>query len=196
MMRSLIVLFILPFFSCHSQEFSKINTEKWSYKEMKIPEDAYVVDSHYFKNMDDHTTLLQEIINKYQVVVLPPKQLNINYRGLSLKTNSQLYFQEGSVLKMLKNDKGTYAVIKIDNVNNVKVYNPHLIGDRDEHIGDSGEWGMGIDIRSSNNVRIDNPYIRNMWGDGIYFGVRSSKKVNENILVEGGLIDYSRRNGI
>lgn len=197
MSRLLVLLLLfLSTLICHSQEFSKVAVKNWDFKKVQIPVSAYVVDGEVFKSGKDHTVLLQDILNKYQIVVLPSKQININSQGISLRNNCQLFFQVNTVVKMIANSNGTYAMFKVRGVNNIKIYNPQLVGDRIEHKGNSGEWGMGIDIRSSSNIVVYNPFIRNMWGDGIYLGIQNAKKSNENISIEGGIIDYSRRNGI
>lgn len=196
MIRLIFILFFIPFLNCYSQEFSKVSVENWIFKKVQPPAQAYVIGDNVFKDGGDHTALLQQLLNKYSIVVLPSKQININYQGVSLRSNTQLFFQQNSVLKMIANNKGSYAILRLREVNNVKIYNAQLVGDRELHKGTDGEWGMGIDIRSSKNISIYNPFVKNMWGDGIYLGIQKQTSVNENILIESGIIDYSRRNGI
>ncbi|WP_306843364.1 right-handed parallel beta-helix repeat-containing protein [Chryseobacterium lathyri] len=96
---------------------------------------------------------------------------------------------------MLKpNSEELYGLIYIEGVENVEVYFANLIGDRDQHKENKGEWGMGFFIRNSKNVKIYNPTIKKMWGDGIYIG--NLDKPCEKIEVNYAVIDENRRNGI
>lgn len=178
-----------------AQTDTKVDAGSWIFRKY-ASENQYKIDESLFKPNADHTNILQKVINSNRNVLLPNIKLNINFNGISIPNNSRIYFQPKTIMEMIPNNKGTYAVIKIYNGNNVKLYNPQLRGDRQSHTGNSGEWGMGIDIRSSQNISIVNPKITNMWGDGIYLGLINTSNINKNIIISGGIIDYSRRNGI
>lgn len=78
--------------------------------------------------------------------------------------------------------------------------NPKIIGERNGHIGSAGEWGHGISITNSENVVIDNPDIKDCWGDAIYIGNQYWDGVStistNNITVNNAVINNVRRNGI
>src|SRR5690606_16439042 len=76
-----------------------------------------------------------------------------------------------------------------------KVINPTLVGDRDKHTGTKGEWGMGIRVQGSNNVKIIGANISDFWGDGIYI-TRDGGVNSKNILIDQAVIQRNRRNGI
>lgn len=104
----------------------------------------------------------------------------------------------GSIIKIEPNDQKNYGIISIYGVNNVSISNGILIGDRYEHIytGDSNHaFGMGIDIRGSQDISISNVYIYNMIGDGIFIDQYKSKKSN-NININNCTIYNNRRQGI
>lgn len=91
----------------------------------------------------------------------------------------------------------------IHGAKNVSIYNANIKGDLDKHKGTDGEWGYGIGIRSSQNVRIYNATISNCWGDGLvvaqggyYFRKGAKTLPTSDIYVDGISIDYTRRNGI
>lgn len=194
---NLIFVFLLIVIKSNAQEFIKVDVEDWQYERFSFPQKAYYVEESLFLVGADHTDILQEIFNQHRIIVLPKVSLNINHKGINLKDGTQLYFQRGSVLKMIPNDKEQYSLININEVENVSLYNPQLIGDRESHFGNSGEWGMGISIRSSKNINVYNSYIKNTWGDGIYIGkAGNTKRINNKILIKGGVIDFTRRNGI
>ncbi len=126
--------------------------------------------------------------------------------GIFAQSNSQIYFQKNSSLILKPTADVRYQIISLHAVENVKIYNPTLIGDRDRHLGSKGEWGFGIDIRGSRNIEIYNANISDCWGDGIVLvktmrNMRSGvAKENifptENINIIGGFINNVRRNGI
>lgn len=142
----------------------------------------------------DYTDIIQKVIDENRVVVFPDFPLLVNSKGLTLSSESKLIFGKESKLLLMSNDKTLYEVLRIQNVKNISLYFPNIVGDRKSHIGLKGEWGMGISIRGSENVNIFNPVISNCWGDGIYIG--TGKQINRNILIKNALLDNNRRNGI
>ncbi|WP_084244400.1 S-layer homology domain-containing protein [Planomicrobium okeanokoites] len=117
--------------------------------------------------------------------------------SIVVKDNITLNFEKGAILKTIPNSAENYQVIRISNVKNVQVIgNVEIIGERDQHLGTTGEWGMGISIRGSNNVLIENVIINNMWGDGIYIGSTSIQNYSENIKVINPILNNNRRQGI
>ena len=141
----------------------------------------------------DYTTYLQQALNSHRVVKLPNFLVSINFKGLNLISNSTIIFDNNSKIKMIPNDKSGYNMLSINGKSNIKLLNPKLVGDRNGHLGNKGEWGMGIGITNSSNIQIINPNIRDLWGDGIYIG---GNKYSKDITVKGGIIDNNRRNGI
>lgn len=66
-----------------------------------------------------------------------------------------------------------------------------LEGERNEHNGKSGEWGMGIRIdRGAEHITISGVTAKNMWGDGFY--VQSATDVKLCSVAA----DYNRRQGL
>lgn len=66
-----------------------------------------------------------------------------------------------------------------------------VVGDKHTHTGDSGEWGMGIDVENAHHVLISGLTIRDCWGDCIYIGSKST-----DVKIEGCTLDHGRRQGI
>lgn len=143
----------------------------------------------------DYTLHIQKAIDENENIAFPDFPILINKDGIKLKSNSNIVFNKNSRLVLSPTSGDTYSLIQIYNVQNVNVYNPTLIGDRKNHKGNKGEWGMGIRIHDSKNINIFNANIRDMWGDGIYITSYTKNKSN-NILIKNGWIDNVRRNGI
>lgn len=149
----------------------------------------------------DYTECLQKLINKHNKVMLP--DFPIYTSGLKLKSNSIVWFNKNSKLILIPNDLMRYEVLAIHNIENVKVYNSVIIGDKNFHKTNYGEWGFGIDIRKSRNIIIKNAIISDCWGDGIIVSSSSKglKSISENfntydVFIENVIINNSRRNGI
>lgn len=149
----------------------------------------------------DYTSYIQNAINSNNVVVFP--NFPVLVTGIYLKSNSTVIFQKESKLILKPTDKERYQVIGLHGIENVKVYNPIIEGDRLGHLGTTGEWGFGIDIRGSRNIVIYNPNVKNCWGDGIVVskskkGTKDSVKLlnTENVEIYNAYLDYNRRNGI
>lgn len=62
----------------------------------------------------------------------------------------------------------------------------------DIHTGTGGEWGMGVNVEKSSNVKISDINITNCWGDGIYIGGESSN----GVVIDGVISDNNRRQGL
>lgn len=120
--------------------------------------------------------------------------------GLLLLSNSTISFKGNGALTGIPTASTNYKIINIYNCLNVNVINPKIIGERNGHIGSTGEWGHGISITNSENIVIDNPYIKDCWGDAIYIGNQYWDTIStistNNITVNNAVINNVRRNGI
>ncbi|WP_425203579.1 hypothetical protein [Priestia megaterium] len=93
-----------------------------------------------------------------------------NQNAISLKSNCSLEGKGNVVIQLNANNLTNYSIIDIRSVNNTSVRNIKIIGDRDTHIGTTGEWGMGVNIIESSNVILDKVISEKCWGDGLYLG--------------------------
>lgn len=168
-----------------------------SNKSVVIPNNAYKIGKELKQNDSaaNNTRTLQECLNKNEIVVLPNYPLMITKDGLKLNSNNVLIFQPNSKLTIEDNNLEYYELLKIHNVQHVKILNARLSGDRKGHGSSKGEWGYGISIRNSSDVLIDNFSIDNFWGDGIAIGYGSTK-ANKNIVLKNGYLNNNRRNGL
>src|SRR5690606_7605443 len=105
----------------------------------------------------DYTKYIQKGIDENQKVVLPDFPILINKNGLFLRSNQTIDFQKNSLLRMQPNGEERYGLLNLENVRNVIINNPALEGDKYKHLGKKGEWGMGINVLSSVNIKIQNP---------------------------------------
>lgn len=131
-------------------------------------------------------------------VIIPPGEYYIDASiPLVIPSNKKVEFAPGAVLHVIPNNLSSYAVIKLDGVENVEITGLQVRGDKDTHTGTAGEWGNGIEIRNSEHITIDGADISNCWGDGIYIGAsRVGEIESENITIKNTVCRGNRRLGM
>lgn len=196
----LVISFLYVMLGC-AQDFSYKKIENTYGKFIEKPDLAFVSVENYLPEgfvkdgSIDYTEFIQRAINENENVEFPNFPLLINDKGLRLRSNSNVYFNKDSKLLLKPSNKGRYEMLLIKGVQNLNLYNPTLIGDRKNHLGEQGEWGMGISVEDSDDIDIYNMNISDMWGDGLY--VRTTRnETGGNLRVKYGSIDNARRNGI
>lgn len=195
--------FVLPFIYKpipENYKKNKFNISKFQNTQNKILKVAYDLTNSLPKNFVtdgtvDYTLEIQKAINENRNIVFPNFPILINQSGLTLRSNTNLIFKTKSQLLMKANYLEHYEIIRIHNVKNITIFKPNIKGDRNSHTGANGEWGMGIAIRGSSNIKIINPIVSNCWGDGIYIG-QKDKNSSLDITIYNGFLDNNRRNGI
>ncbi|MBC7913373.1 MAG: hypothetical protein H7Y07_04545 [Pyrinomonadaceae bacterium] len=151
----------------------------------------------YVKNgTKDYTSYLQAALNKYSNIVFPGFPILVNDGGINIGSNKTITFLPGSEIRLKATSHDSYTIMELSGVSNVTLYNPVIIGDRDNHIGTSGEHGIGLGIRGSTNVTVYSPKISNCWGDGIYISSSSGHPVSKNIIIKDAYLRKNRRDGI
>jgi len=174
--------------------------------DVKLAATGIISSSYYLENAlpsgyvkdgsKDYTSYVQAAVNKYNNIVFPDFPIQVNNRGILIGSNKTITFLEGSEVRLKGSADDNYNVLHIYNASNVTLYNPVVIGDRESHIGTSGEFGIGIGIRGSSDVKIYNPKVTHCWGDGIYIGQAAGKGGCKNIYIKDAYLYKNRRDGI
>ena len=103
--------------------------------------------------------------------------------------NTELVIE--GTLRLQPNDFKSCDIIRVVG-SNVKIRgNGSIIGDRRNHTGNLGEWGMGIRFNGARNATVDGLTVADCWGDCIYIGGDS-----RNIEIKNCQLRGSRRQGI
>jgi polygalacturonase len=131
-------------------------------------------------SMDD-TKAIQAAINALPssggTIIVPNGKYMINaLEGISLRSHTRLSLASGAALKAIGNSANRSWVVKVWNVNNVEIVGGGIIGERYSHHGNTGEWGYGINISSSDKVYVHDITIQDCWGDGLLIGALGSGK--------------------
>lgn len=95
--------------------------------------------------------------------------LLVNDGGIKILDGITFIVHKEATLKVIENKEKAYNLIYAHDVSNFTIeINGYLIGDKDEHVGEEGEWGYGISLRGASNFKVkNNGEISKFWGDGL-----------------------------
>ena len=180
-----------------------------SMKEEAVPEVPYLTPQMYRTYDDENDT---EAINKAirdlkpqgcDTVFLPAGTYRIDAtEGIKIlpeNSNMKLVMSPDAVLKAIGNSSEFYDLIHVNGAGNVRICGGQIIGERYEHIGNSGEWGQGIGIYGCSSVSIIGVDISGCWGDGIYLGSHNDEDPaagNSYITIADCNLHHNRRNNL
>lgn len=153
-------------------------------------------DLLYSMSYLQNDNILNNIVINGDISVSFPKT-NSNALVLSSNTNVQI----NGTISVVPNDFTHYRVIYANSKTNINISGGTLFGDVEGHIGDAGEFGMGISIVSCSYVSIRNMIIRNFWGDGIYIGrdnydSPTDIRRSSHVRIDNVSSSYNRRQGV
>ena len=120
------------------------------------------------------------------------------FGGLRLRARITLDLN-GAELKALPSALPAGAVVQAPRVDGWRILGPgRIVGERAEHRGTSGEWGMGIAAFGGRSWVIGpDVEVADCWGDGIYLGpMQTPGHFCEDFLISGVRVMRCRRNGI
>ena len=95
------------------------------------------------------------------------------------------------IIMLLPNSFSNYNILRISGDNILIKGGGSIIGDKNFHIGNEGQWGMGIFIYGGKRVTIEDICVKDCWGDCIYIGGESG-----DIFINNCNLDNGRRQGI
>lgn len=107
---------------------------------------------------------------------------------LNVNSNSEVVVD--GVISLMPTAYGSYNMIQLAGNNIILTGKGYIIGDKENHLGTSGEWGMGVMVTGS-SVKIERLHIQDCWGDCVYVGGHSTDVTISNCKLVGG-----RRQGI
>ncbi|MFW6557541.1 right-handed parallel beta-helix repeat-containing protein [Acinetobacter baumannii] len=155
--------------------------------------------SAFAQNFVENTDITDQVnaeLKKNNFVSIPSGDYKVDAnKSIQPPSGSTIKMQNGTRLFVIPSRHDSSRVFKISNVYNVKITGGQLIGDKYTHLSSKGEWGMGVEIRDSQNISISNMSINKMWGDAIYIGT-NGKNSSYNINISNIYMDDNRRQGI
>ena len=123
--------------------------------------------------------------------------INPDDLGVWLHSDMKLLMHDEAILQATPSSLPYYTVVSLDGIKNVTVSGGTIRGERDQHIGNIGEWGIAIAIWNSENIVLSHLTTRDSFGDGIYIADEPEfGQITRNISVCNVISDNNRRGGI
>ncbi|MFC5569093.1 right-handed parallel beta-helix repeat-containing protein [Lysobacter yangpyeongensis] len=121
-------------------------------------------------------------------------------RSLRLRNGIDLRLAPDAVLMAKPNAAPRAYVLLVEGVSDVTISGGAIVGERDAHLGKTGEWGHGIMIRGASRVSVRDMTISRCWGDGISVGglakVGAEGRPSTDILIANVRCRGNRRQGL
>ncbi|GAB2496518.1 hypothetical protein GCM10027084_07180 [Pseudoxanthomonas sangjuensis] len=91
-------------------------------------------------------------------------------RGVRLRSRMHLRMDPGARLLARPNAAARAYVLEARDVHDVEISGGQIVGERDGHLGTTGEWGHGLMIRGATAVTVRDLHVARCWGDGLSIG--------------------------
>jgi len=153
----------------------------------------------------DDTTAFQKAIDALPAeggtVYVPAGTYAIDAkRSVRLRSRMHLQLAPRARLVARRNALERAYVLNAHRVSDVEISGGQIVGDRDMHLGTTGEWGHGIMIRGSARVTVRDIRISRCWGDGISIGGEAAKGSavisSEDVVIARVVCTGNRRQGL
>jgi len=152
----------------------------------------------------DDTAAIQKAINSLPATggtVFVPSGTYLINAVTSVRLRSQMHLQLASDAKLVckPNSSEKAYVLYVYRVSDVEISGGQIIGDRDGHLGTTGEWGHCIQLRGANRVTIRDMRLSKGWGDGISMGaayVSGVWRVSNDVAIANIISTQNRRQAL
>jgi hypothetical protein len=120
----------------------------------------------------DDTDAFQEAIDAAGqgggVVTVPAGRYLLDpLRSVRLRSGVHLRMDAGATLLAKPNAAERSVLLLVQDASDVTITGGALVGERDRHLGTTGEWGHGIQLRGAQRVILRDIRVSNFWGDGL-----------------------------
>jgi parallel beta-helix repeat protein len=153
----------------------------------------------------DDTTAIQAAINSLPstggTVVVPAGTYLIDaVRSIRLRSLMHLQMDLNAKLVVKTNSSDRYIALECSVIHDVEISGGQIYGDRDTHMGTSGEGGHCVHVGGSSRVTIRDMYCAKGWGDGISVGPKPQNRktfiYSKDVVVANVVCTGNRRNGL
>ncbi|UGB38518.1 right-handed parallel beta-helix repeat-containing protein [Frateuria soli] len=129
-------------------------------------------------------------------VTVPAGRYMINaVKSIRMRSHTRLLLQDGAELRVIPNKEAWHYAIRAWGVNNVVINGGKIVGERAQHKGTTGEWGMGVSILGSKNVLVKDVNVSQFWGDGLYVGAQRGTR-SDYVTINHVVSTGNRRQGL
>lgn len=92
--------------------------------------------------------------------------------GILVPDHLRCTFLSKVEIRSLTNSEQGANVLVFAGRKDIKMFYPHVVGDRETHTGSLGEWGHGYEMAGAiGDILLFQPKARQTWGDGFYIGL-------------------------
>jgi hypothetical protein len=151
----------------------------------------------------DDTAAFQAAINSLPstggTVTVPAGTYLIDaVRTIKLRGLMHLQMSPDAKLVAKPNSADKYTVLVIYGINDVEVSGGQIVGERDRHLGTTGEGGHGIRISGGQRITIRDIHISKGWGDGISVGPKPATPYvyARDVVIANVVCTENRRNAL
>jgi hypothetical protein len=121
-------------------------------------------------------------------------------KSIKLRSLMLLQLDPGATLAALPNSANISSVVSADVVHDIEIAGGQIIGERDQHLGTTGEGGHCIVIRGCSKVTIRDIRLSRGWGDGLSVGPKPQYQkryiYSQDVAVANIVCTGNRRNGL
>lgn len=119
-------------------------------------------------------------------------------RNIRLRSLMHLKLDPGAKLVAKANAAERSYVVNAYKVNDVEISGGQIVGDRDRHLGTTGEWGHCIMIRGCKRVTVRDIRLSKAWGDGLSVGASNGTTtvLSEYVAIANIVATGNRRQGL
>jgi hypothetical protein len=155
--------------------------------------------------VSDDTSAIQAAINSLPstggTVFVPAGTYLVDaVRTLKLRSNMHFQLDPAAILTAKPNSSDTYSVLYAQQLHDLEISGGQILGERDRHIGTTGEGGHCIRILGCTGVTIRDMRLADGWGDGLVVGPKPNfgKRFtySSDVEVANIVCNRNRRNGL
>lgn len=122
-------------------------------------------------------------------------------RSVRLRSGVQLQLDAAAMLLAMPNAAERSVLLLAEGVSDVVISGGRVLGERERHLGSSGEWGHGIQLRGAQRVTLRDIHVANFWGDGISVAgkptsAHAASTPSSDVLLERVVSIGNRRQGL
>ncbi|AND69812.1 hypothetical protein ATSB10_23580 [Dyella thiooxydans] len=155
----------------------------------------------------DDTAALQASVDALPAaggtIIVPAGRYRIDAaRSVRLRSHMHWRMEVGAELIAMPNRLDRSYVLLVRDVQDVEISGGRIVGERNGHLGTTGEWGHGVAILGARDVHVHDLRIDDCWGDGMAIGTifdrgaGSGKVVAEDVTLIRVRCGGNRRQGL
>lgn len=101
--------------------------------------------------------------------------------GILVPDHLRCTFLSEVEVRAITNNSDGACILVFEGRKDIKMFYPHVVGDRETHTGTTGEWGHGYEMAGAiGDILLFQPKARWTWGDGFYIGLDYSDPLSAN----------------